>query len=419
VHGKDHLHPPLTKSVNFALADYIVKARPCDLYNTLGSTKPPPSPGLHPNPGQARLFNFFLNQGCVPLTDDHTLTRKIALENPWPRPLTVMGYDDTIALAGDLFEAPFSPPPSPSPSACLEAETDCVSDLGQVASVGVGDLSYYSRGPPLSSPIALPPRPATKDAPYNKSKTYVSFLIGDGDNVGMLKDSRRAWMKQRLASCKRSARRSAGPPCYPLMWTMSPATIYLAPEILQWYGQAMRDTGADWMILPPSGPPTQGPTVTLTLTASIYRPYVFLPWRNACCGSSLLCCMDGARRPPSEHIWYGALGMDHDMGRSDKKILPEVRQNRHRERLFRRECPIFCPDDLHMAVAALQDPSNSQPTLLLTPILMTESSHKGVCSSLRTNGGGIKPRRFTASIITTSSSPRPSPRKSTATRAAR
>ena len=52
-----------------------------------------------------RLFNFFLNLGCVPLTDDHALTERIATSNGWRRPIVVYGYDDTIALAGDLFEA--------------------------------------------------------------------------------------------------------------------------------------------------------------------------------------------------------------------------------------------------------------------------------------------------------------------------
>ena len=39
----------------------------------------------------------------------------------------VYGYDDTMAVAGDLFEA----------------ETDCVHDLGQVASNGCSNLAFY------------------------------------------------------------------------------------------------------------------------------------------------------------------------------------------------------------------------------------------------------------------------------------
>ena len=39
--------------------------------------------------------------------------------NSWPRPITVFGYDDTFAVAGDLFEA----------------ETTCVKEhnMGQVS----------------------------------------------------------------------------------------------------------------------------------------------------------------------------------------------------------------------------------------------------------------------------------------------
>ena len=59
---------------------------------------------------------------------------RIATENPWPRPLVVYGYDDTIAVAGDLFEA----------------ETDCVREhnMGQVASNGARNL--VSRSPPCA-----------------------------------------------------------------------------------------------------------------------------------------------------------------------------------------------------------------------------------------------------------------------------
>jgi hypothetical protein len=100
VHGGHVLNPPLTKDAELGLVGFIVKER---------------------------LFNFFLNLGCVPLTDDHALMEHIATANPWPRPLTVFGYDDSIAIAGgDVFEA----------------ETDCVREhnMGQVASDGCNNL---------------------------------------------------------------------------------------------------------------------------------------------------------------------------------------------------------------------------------------------------------------------------------------
>merc|ERR1719473_904012 len=99
VHGEHKIRPPLTGAPNPLLVDFLVKNK---------------------------FFNFFLNLGCVPFTDDHALMEKIATTNPWPRPLVVWGYDDTMSFAGDLFEA----------------ETDCVKEhnMGQVASDGCSNL---------------------------------------------------------------------------------------------------------------------------------------------------------------------------------------------------------------------------------------------------------------------------------------
>ena len=112
VTGDHKLKPPLTGNPALGLVDLIVK-RP--------------------------LFNFFLNLGCVPLTDDHELMKKIALSNPWPRPVAVYGYNDTIAVEGDLFEA----------------ETDCVNNLWQVNTNGCANLAFYRCGcSPVNSVLA-------------------------------------------------------------------------------------------------------------------------------------------------------------------------------------------------------------------------------------------------------------------------
>ncbi len=70
---------------------------------------------------------------------------QIVTNNPWPRPIAVYGYDDTFPVAGDLFEA----------------ETTCVKEhnMGQVASTGVNNLSFFSRkyGDLHQSPTHPPP----------------------------------------------------------------------------------------------------------------------------------------------------------------------------------------------------------------------------------------------------------------------
>ena len=94
--GKKILRPQITRPPSIGLVDYIVKQR---------------------------LFNLYLTEGCVPLTDEHVLMKQIAEHNPWPKPLAVMGYDNTVVIGGgDTFEA----------------ETLCVSSvgMGQIASAG-------------------------------------------------------------------------------------------------------------------------------------------------------------------------------------------------------------------------------------------------------------------------------------------
>eukprot|EP00660_Eupelagonema_oceanica_P019427 gene19427-biopygen13309 len=106
VHGHHPFNPPLTGKPSPGLIDYIVKQR---------------------------LFNFFLNDGCIPLTKDYALTRKqatirstpshdeaaielhrrpgghiddctsvrkIVTQNTWHRPIAVYGYDDTYRTTG-------------------------------------------------------------------------------------------------------------------------------------------------------------------------------------------------------------------------------------------------------------------------------------------------------------------------------
>jgi len=178
-----------------------------------------------------KLFNFYLVMGCVPLRHDHGLSEEISKNNPWKKPVTVYGYDNTVALAGDLFEA----------------ETTCTKshNWGQVASSSASNMAFHSRKASITAPL-----PRNKDntgQTYNVSKTYISFIIGDGDNVGMLVGSRRDWMEQRTAKCKN------GEGCFPLLWSMSPALPYMGPDMLTWFNNKLLENGNDFFVLPPSG----------------------------------------------------------------------------------------------------------------------------------------------------------------------
>jgi hypothetical protein len=198
--------PPLTGAADLSLADYIVSHR---------------------------LFNFYLVSGCIPGTDEHTLVEAMSAgRNPWPRPIAVWGYDDTAPIGGgDTFEA----------------ETLCVSrrNMGQVATSGVSNLAFLSRAPPLTAPLVQVPAPAI---PFNASRTYVSFIVGDGDNIAYLKSSRFDWLQQRAAECAAPA--GCG---YPLGWSISPHLLQVAPDMLRWYAAAAAATAHDYLVLPPSG----------------------------------------------------------------------------------------------------------------------------------------------------------------------
>lgn len=232
---------------------------------------------------QRRLFALFLLQGCIPGMPAHRLFEKIVTENRWVRPIAVYGYDDTWSVGADAFEA----------------ETDCVKqhNLGAVASPNVNNLGYYSRSAPIVEPLAQAARPAETEAQpqsppkYDPNTTYVSIVIGDGDNIGMVLRERHCWMLERARRCgvevdnvtfpcygervdsghgmawratrQASSRRaptgaagrvpSRDDDCFPLAWSISPHLLYLAPDVLRWFYSMGRATKRDWFVLPPSG----------------------------------------------------------------------------------------------------------------------------------------------------------------------
>lgn len=200
--------PPLTKSPNPGLIDYIVRER---------------------------IFNFYMNDACIPNTDDYAMMTKMLQNNPWAKPIAVYGYGDTYPVAGDIFEA----------------ETDCTKEhnMGQIASSGVNNLSFFSRKAAITSPLQQNPVQFER---FNPTKTYVNFVLGDGDNIAFVKSSRRDWMLNRISRCTPDKSNSYED-CFPLTWSLSPHLLHFAPDLALWYYNAAKQTGHDYFMLPPSG----------------------------------------------------------------------------------------------------------------------------------------------------------------------
>lgn len=198
--------PPLTGTPRLKLVDYLVKER---------------------------VFTIYLNDACVPNTEEHAFMSTLVSSNPWPVPIPVYGYNDAYPIAGDIFEA----------------ETGCTPEhnMGQIASVDAFNLAYFSRTPALTVPSKQNEERAET---YNSSKTYVNFVMGDGDNFAFLQTSRRDWMKKRVDNC------AADPTyrgCFPLSWSFSPHARHLFPELQDWFYEQSYMTGHDYFMLPPSG----------------------------------------------------------------------------------------------------------------------------------------------------------------------
>ena len=203
--GKAIFKPNITRGPSLDLVDYLV---------------------------YAKMFNLYLTQGCLPFSKEHKLFKQIVKDSPWPKPVKVMGYDNTFVVSGGDF---------------FEAETLCDLDvgMGQVASAGTINLAYWTQAKPVTTPLPFNPTPTTI---YNSSKTYIAFLVGDGDNLDYLQSSRRIWIAERLQMCQKTNGCQ-----YPLLWTISPHVLYLAPDWARWYAEQLLLTKLDRFALPPSG----------------------------------------------------------------------------------------------------------------------------------------------------------------------
>jgi hypothetical protein len=181
-----------------------------------------------------KLFVTFLVNGCIRCSWQHALMNEIARNNPWPEPIGVYGYANYwMVFGGYLFEA----------------QTLCAGsrNMGAIPTT-VNNLSFFStRRAPITEPGVMKQN-APEDVAYDPAMTYAAFIVGDGDNIRFMLDTRAKWFRQRLAAI-----RADSDSCPPLTWTISPHLARLAPDVLAWYYQMSRKTGKDYFMLPPSG----------------------------------------------------------------------------------------------------------------------------------------------------------------------
>jgi hypothetical protein len=205
--NKDPKNPPLDGTMKPDLVDFVVSNR---------------------------IFNFYLSDGCIPGTAEHALLNAMVSSGTWTVPIAVYGYDDTWPLfGGDLFEAE---------TTCAQAH-----NMGQIASANFNNLAFFGRAPAVQAPL---PQNALPRVTYNASRTYMAFVVGDGDNLDYLKGTRADWFEQRMAMCQSGGGATA---CPLLSWTLSPHIAQMAPDLLHWFFNQSYVTGRDYFLLPPSG----------------------------------------------------------------------------------------------------------------------------------------------------------------------
>jgi len=180
-----------------------------------------------------KLFVVFLVNGCY-ANPERQLLSDIVNSGHWPTPLGVYGYNNSWNVGGGyLYEAQTRCLPSRNMGA-IPTETD--------------NLSFFStRREPIVSANQLQ-RNQPENVTYDPTKTYVAFVVGDGDNIDFMLNARLTWLRQRFADCENAARS-----CAPITWTISPHLNRIAPDVLAWYYESTHRTGRDYFALPPSG----------------------------------------------------------------------------------------------------------------------------------------------------------------------
>jgi len=206
LHAGDLSDPELTRDMPSALVDFVFSHK---------------------------LFVVFLVNGCVDSNPEHELLHDIVNAGHWPTPLGVYGYNNSWLVAGYLYEAQ---------TRCLESR-----NMGAIPTE-TGNLSFFStrRAPILDTSELQHNDP--EEVEYDPTRTYVAFVVGDGDNVRFIMTTRNVWLGQRLSDCEQAKNT-----CEPLTWSISPHLPHLAPDVLQWYYESSHRTGKDYFTLPPSG----------------------------------------------------------------------------------------------------------------------------------------------------------------------
>ena len=88
-----------------------------------------------------------------------------------------------------------------------------LSPLGQVASSGCNNFSFFNRrasiesGEELADYLAGSLLATRQDIAagrlvYDPATTYITFIVGDGDNIAFMKGGRRGWMEERVSYCQ-------------------------------------------------------------------------------------------------------------------------------------------------------------------------------------------------------------------------
>lgn len=203
----DPANPSLTRDMGGALVDFVFSRR---------------------------LFVVFLVNGCTEGHPERTLLSQMVNAGRWATPVAVYGYNNSWLVGGGYLH---------------EAQTRCLDsrNMGAIASE-VGNLSFFStRTAPITESNVVTQN-ALEAVTYDRSRTYVAFVVGDGDNIAYMATTRREWFRQRLTTCQAGAAA-----CPPLTWTLSPHLAQLAPDMLRWYYDQSHRTGRDYFTLPPSG----------------------------------------------------------------------------------------------------------------------------------------------------------------------
>ena len=180
-----------------------------------------------------RLFTTFLVNGCINGNTERIVLSDVVNSGQWETPLGVYGYNNSWLIGGFLWEAQ---------TTCLGSR-----NMGAIPTE-TGNLSFFStRRPPITNGDGLARTPP-QNITYDPSKTYVAFVVGDGDNIRFVMTTRKAWLRERIDNCA-----SSPATCAPLTWSLSPHLAELAPDVLEWYFATSEGTGQDYFILPPSG----------------------------------------------------------------------------------------------------------------------------------------------------------------------